>query len=121
MKMVDEAAAISAMRHAQRPCVTVAVDSMTFRQHVNVGELLSCTASVNYVGRTSLEVGVRVSAEDPITGTTTHTNSAYLVFVALGDDNRPWPVPGLLIETPEERRRLEEAKARQAHRLALRD
>ncbi len=121
MKMVDETAAISAMRHAQRPCVTVAVDSMTFRQHVSVGELLSCTASVNYVGRTSLEVGVRVLAEDPITGKTTHTNSAYLVFVALGDDDRPCPVPQLLVETPEEERRLEEAKARQRHRLAQRD
>jgi acyl-CoA hydrolase len=121
MKMVDETAAISAMRHAQRPCVTVAVDSMTFREHVSVGELLSCTASVNYVGRSSLEVGVRVLAEDPITGKTTHTNSAYLVFVALGDDDRPCAVPQLLVETPEEQRRLEQAKARQAHRLARRD
>ena len=120
MKMVDETAAISAMRHAQRPCVTVAVDSMTFRQHVNVGELLSCTASVNYVGKTSLEVGVKVSAENAITARTTHTNSAYLVFVALDDQNRPCPVPPLLVETPEEERRLHEAKARQAHRLAQR-
>jgi acyl-CoA hydrolase len=119
--MVDETAAISAMRHAQRPCVTVAVDSMTFREHVSVGELLSCTASVNYVGRSSLEVGVRVLAGDPITGKTTHTNSAYLVFVALGDDDRPCAVPQLLVETPEEQRRLEQAKARQAHRLARRD
>lgn len=121
MKMVDETAAISAMRHAQRHCVTVAVDSMTFREHVNVGELLSCTASVNYVGRSSIEVGVKVSAEDPISGVTTHTNSAYLVFVALDSANRPCQVPSLLVETPEEKKRWQEAKERQAYRLAQRD
>jgi acyl-CoA hydrolase len=121
MKMVDETAAISAMRHAQRPCVTVAIDSMTFRQRVNVGELLSCTASVNYIGTTSIEVGVRVSAEDPIRGTLTHTNSAYLLFVALGDDDRPCAVPALQLQTPEEERRFRDGKARQEHRLSLRN
>jgi acyl-CoA hydrolase len=120
MKMVDETAAISAMRHAQRPCVTVAIDSMTFRDHVDVGELVSCTARVTYVGRTSIEVGVKVSSENPITGETTHTNSAYLVFVALGEDGRPCGVPELELTTEEEHRQFEEGKERQAYRLAQR-
>jgi len=120
MRMVDETAAISAMRHAQRPCVTVAIDSMTFRDRVEVGELVSCTAMVNYVGRTSIEVGVRVSAENPISGGTTHTNSAYLVFVALGDDDRPCVVPDLILESDEDRRRYEEGKERQQYRLEQR-
>lgn len=121
MRMVDETAAIAAMRHAQRPCVTVAMDSMTFREPVEVGELLSCTAVVNYVGRTSIDVGVRVSAENPITGEITHTNSAYLLFVALGDDDRPCPVPGLILTTDEDRRRFEEGRERQRYRLEQRE
>jgi acyl-CoA hydrolase len=120
MRMVDETAAIAAMRHAQRPCVTVAMDSMTFRDRVEVGELLSCTAVVNYVGRTSIDVGVRVSAENPITGKITHTNSASLLFVALGDDDRPCPVPGLILTSDEDRRRFEEGQARQRYRLEQR-
>ena len=121
MRMVDETAAIAAMRHAQRPCVTVAIDSMTFRDRVEVGELLSCTAVVNYVGRTSIDVGVRVSAENPITGEITHTNSAYLLFVALGDDDKPCPVPGLILTSDEDRRRFEEGQARQRYRLEQRE
>lgn len=121
MRMVDETAAIAAMRHAQRPCVTVAMDSMTFREPVEVGELLSCTVVVNYVGRTSIDVGVRVSAENPITGEITHTNSAYLLFVALGDDDRPCPVPGLILTTDEDRRRFEEGRERQRYRLEQRE
>ena len=120
MKMVDETAAIAAMRHAQRPCVTVAIDSMTFRERVEVGELLSCTAMVNYVGRTSMEVGVKVSAENPITGETTHTNSAYLVFVALGKDDRPCAVPELILQSDNDRRRHQEGEERQQHRLTQR-
>ena len=120
MRMVDETAAIAAMRHAHRPCVTVAIDSMTFRERVEVGELLSCTAMVNYVGRTSMEVGVKVSAENPITGETTHTNSAYLVFVALGEDDRPCAVPELTLESDDDKRRFEEGEERQQYRLAQR-
>jgi acyl-CoA hydrolase len=120
MRMVDETAAIAAMRHAHRPCVTVAIDSMTFRERVEVGALLSCTAMVNYVGRTSMEVGVKVSAENPITGETTHTNSAYLVFVALGEDDRPCTVPELTLESDDDRRRFEEGEERQQYRLAQR-
>src|SRR6185503_8964199 len=102
MKIVDEAGAISAMRHAQRACVTVAIDDMTFHSPVHVGELLCCVASVNFVGKTSMEVGVKVTAENPISGEVTHTNSAYLVYVALDDQGRPCPVPGLVLETDEE-------------------
>jgi uncharacterized protein (TIGR00369 family) len=117
MKMVDEAGAIAAMRHAQRPCVTVAMDSMTFHSPVHVGELLSCVASVTYVGRTSLEVEVRVSAENPITGEFTYTSSAYLVYVAIDETGRPCQVPALRCETEEQKRALDQARARQRRRL----
>ena len=120
MKMVDETGGIAAMRHAQRPCVTVAMDSMTFVSPVHVGELLACVASVNFVGRSSLEVGVRVHAENPITGEVTHTNSAYLVYVALDDDGNPTSVPPLVLETEDERRRFREAEERQQARLTRR-
>jgi acyl-CoA hydrolase len=117
MKMVDEAGGICAMRHAQRPSVTVAMDDMTFLSPVHVGELVCCVASVNYVGKTSMEIGVKVTAENPILGQVTHTNSAYLVYVALDDDGRPCRVPGLTLETDEEERRWQEGKERQELRL----
>ena len=118
MKMVDEAGAIAAMRHAQRPCVTMAIDSMTFRQPVHLGELLVCDARVTFVGRTSIEVSVQVHAENPITSDVTHTNSAHLVYVALGEDGRPCPVPALELETDQDRRAHAEGELRQAERLA---
>jgi uncharacterized protein (TIGR00369 family) len=117
MKVVDETAAISAMRHAQRPCVTIAIDSMTFREPVHVGQLLSCSARVQYVGRTSIEVGVHVVAENPITAETTHTNSAFAVYVALDDSGRPCEVPPLALSTDDERRRHAEGERRQRRRL----
>lgn len=120
MKLVDETAAIAAMRHAQRPVVTVAIDSMTFRQPVRVTDLVTCRARVTYVGRTSIEVSVLVTAENPITGETTHTNSAFLVFVALGPDNQKVSVPELAPETEEDLRRYEEGRQRQQQRLARR-
>ena len=120
MKMVDEAGGLSAMRHAQRPCVTVAMDSMTFHSPVHVGELLSCVASVNFVGRTSIEVGVRVHAENAIEGTVTHTNSAYLVYVALDDDGRPMVVPRLELVSDSERQRWQQGEERQRRRLQTR-
>lgn len=118
MKMMDEAGAIAAMRHAQRPVVTIAVDSMTFKSPVEVGQLLTLHACVTYVGRTSVEVSVRVLAEDPVKGTVTHTNSAFLVYVALDDQQQPTEVPSLEPETPEERRQFEAGKERQKNRLA---
>lgn len=117
MKLVDEAAGLCAMRHAQRPAVTIAIDSMTFHSPVRVGEVVALSASLNWVGRTAMEVGVRVVAENPMTGERTHTNSAYLVFVALGDDGRPVQAPPLILETDEERRRWAEGEARQQRRL----
>jgi uncharacterized protein (TIGR00369 family) len=120
MRLVDEAAGLCAMRHAQHPAVTIAIDSMTFYSPVRVGELVTLNASLNWVGHTSMEVGVRVVAENPLTGERTHTNSAYLVFVALDDDGQPVKVPPLFLETDEERRRWAEAEARQQRRLEQR-
>jgi len=116
MRLVDEAGAIAAMRHAHRPCVTIAIDSMTFREPVHVGALLLCDARVSYVGRTSIETSIHVHSENPITGETTHTNSAFIVYVALGDDGRPAPVPELELSTEEELQLFEAGRARQQHR-----
>lgn len=121
MKMVDEAGAIAAMRHAQRPCVTIAIDSMTFRQPVHLGELLVCDAKVTYVGRSSIEVSVQVHAENPITAAITHTNSAHLVYVALGDDGKPCEVPGVELVTDEDRRAYADGELRQRERLARKE
>ncbi|HKO47572.1 MAG TPA: acyl-CoA thioesterase [Polyangiaceae bacterium] len=118
MRLVDECGAICAMRHARRACVTIAIDSMTFREPVHVGALLVCEARVSYVGRTSIETSVRVHSENPITGQTTHTNSAYVVYVALGDDGRPTAVPELDLETDEDRELFAAGRARQQHRIA---
>ncbi len=118
LKIADEAAAICAMRHAQRVCVTVAIDSVSFHSPVHVGELLALTASLSYVGRTSMEVRVNVHAEDPITGVITHTNSAYFVFVALDETGAATAVPPLELETAEERAHFAEGKERQSLRVA---
>ncbi len=117
MKLVDEAGGLAAMRHAHRPVVTVALDSMSFLSPVKVGHLLTLRSAVNWVGKTSIEVGVRVEAENPITGEIVHTNSAFAVYVALDDTGRPCPVPPLILESADERRRWEEAEARQEIRL----
>jgi acyl-CoA hydrolase len=120
MKLVDEAGAIAALRHSRRPVVTVAVDSMTFLSPIYVGNLVTLTASLSYVGHTSMEVEVLVEAEDPLTGEKTHTNSAYVVYVALDETGRPCEVPALIAETEEERERLARGEERQAQRLARR-
>jgi len=117
MKLVDECGALACMRHAQRRVVTVAVDSMTFRQPIKIGDLVTLTAEVTYTGRTSMEAEVHVQAENPITGVKTHTNNAYLVYVALGDDGQPVTIPQISAETPQEQQRLDAAKQRQALRL----
>ena len=117
MKLVDEAGALSCMRHAQRKVVTVAIDSMTFREPIRIGDLIILNAEVSYVGRTSMEVEVHVIAENPITGERTYTNTAYLVYVALDDMGRPTSVPALHAETEEEKRRMEKAQQRQERRL----
>lgn len=120
MKLVDEAGALACMRHSQRRVVTVAIDSMVFRQPIKIGDLVQLTAEVTNVGRTSMEVEVHVDAENPITGSRSHTNTAYLVYVALDDHARPVQVPPLIVETDEEKRRQREALERQARRLAAR-
>ena len=117
MKLVDEAGALACMRHAQRKVVTVAIDSMVFRQPIRIGDLIIINAEVSYVGRTSLEAEVQVLAENPITGERTHTNTAYLVYVALDDVGRPTSVPKLIAETEDEKRRMDIAKERQERRL----
>jgi uncharacterized protein (TIGR00369 family) len=118
LKIADEAAAICAMRHARRQCVTVAIDSVSFHSPVHVGELLALEASLTHVGRTSLEVHVRVSAEDPISGVITHTNSAYFVFVALDEKRSPTRVPALELESDEERANFAAGQERQKLRVA---
>jgi uncharacterized protein (TIGR00369 family) len=124
MRLADTAAALAAIRHAGTLCVTVSVDELSFLEPVHVGDLLTLRASVNAVGTTSLEVGVRVESEDPVAGLRVHAATAYLVFVALDTDGRPRAVPPLLCETDEERRRQREAmlrrEARQAHKEAVR-
>ncbi len=120
MKLVDDAGALACMRHAQRRVVTVAIDSMIFRHPIRIGDLVQLTAEVTMVGHTSMEVEVHVDAENPISGVTTHTNTAYLVYVALDDAGKPVQVPPLVAETDEERRRQREALERQARRLAAR-
>lgn len=117
MRLADTAAGLAAFRHAQGPCVTVAMDQMAFLEPVHVGDVVTVRASVNDVGTTSLECGVRIDAEDPITGHTVHASSAYVVFVALDDHGRPRSVPPLIAQTDDERRRMHEAHLRRASRM----
>jgi uncharacterized protein (TIGR00369 family) len=116
MKMVDEAGALVAMRHARAPVVTVAVDSMTFMKPIYVGDLVLCEAELTYVGRTSMEVCVEVRTENPLTGVTTLTNSAYVVYVALDDAGKPAIVPELIYETHQQKMRASAAQERQVAR-----
>jgi uncharacterized protein (TIGR00369 family) len=120
MKLVDTAAGLAAIKHAGGMCVTVTMDEMTFLAPVHVGDTVTVKASVNDVGTTSLEIGVRVESEDIVSGRRTHTSSAYLVFVALDGEGRPRPVPGIVAETSDEERRQREAKIRRETRLAHR-
>lgn len=117
MALMDKTAAVCAMRHARQQCVTVSVDRIDFREPIHVGELVLLKACVNFAGRTSMEVGVRVEAEDLRTGLRRHTNSCYITFVAVGDDGRPTDVPAILPETRDEQRRFEAAQTRRARRL----
>ncbi len=120
MKVSDEAGGIAAARHACRPAVTVTVDSMTFHSPVHIGNLVTFSAEVSWVGRTSIETQVVVTAENVLTGEVTHTNSAYFVYVALGEDGDPTPVPPLICETDEERARFARGEARRERRLSER-
>lgn len=121
MKLCDAAAGIAAVKHCGARVVTAAMDEMSFIEPVFLGEILTLRAQVNDVGRTSMEVGVRVEAENARTGERRHVSSAYLVFVALDKQGEPRPVPPLVPETVEEKRRMEEAKIRRQHRLARKE
>lgn len=121
MKLVDTAGGIAAVRHCGGRVVTASMDEMSFIEPVYLGEVVTLSAQVNDVGRTSMEVGVRVTAENVRTGERRHVSTAYLVFVALDADGKPLPVPPLVPETPDEKRRMEEAKIRRQHRLARKE
>ena len=117
LKMVDVAAGVTALRHARMNTVTASIDRMDFYNPVYVGNLLTLKASVNYVGMTSMEVGVRIEAENLRTGKVTHTGSCYLTYVAIDENGRPTEVPNIVPETPEEKRRWTAGKERREERL----
>src|SRR3954454_21926259 len=121
MKLCDEVAGIAAIRHSRTRVVTAAMDRMTFIQPVHIGELLTCTASVNAAWRTSMEVGIRVEAENPLSGERRHTSTAYLTMVAVDNEGSPVPVPPLEAGSEAERRRQREAELRRGNRLAERE
>ena len=118
MKLIDTASGVAAVRHARSNVVTASIDRLDFHHPVFVGDVLTLRATLNLVGRTSMEVGVRVETENPMTGERRHTASAYLTYVALDRDGHPMPLPALILETEEEKRRNREAKARRETRLA---
>lgn len=117
---IDRAAAFAAMKHCGRPVVTKSFDSVEFNEPIYIGELVVAHASVNYTGTTSMEIGVRVLAQNPITGEERHTNTCYTTFVALDREGRPTRVPPVQPETDEEKRRFEAGKRRREQRLAHR-
>ena len=117
LKLVDQAAAIVAARHTHRNVVTASVDRMDFISPVFVGNLVFAKASLNYVSRSSMEIGVRIEAECLRTGIHTHVGSAYLTFVALDENDKPTEIPKLIIENNDEERRFEEAKLRRENRI----
>lgn len=121
LKLVDTAAGTSAIKHCGARVVTATMDEMSFLEPVFLGEIVTLQAQVNSVGRTSMEVGVRVEAEAVATGVKRHVSSAYLVFVCLDERGAPQAVPPLIPETDEERRRMEEASIRRTHRLARKE
>lgn len=119
MKMVDEAAGSAAIRHTRRRVSTAAIDYMSFLHPVHVGDLVTIKASVNDVGRTSMEVGVRVEAENMLTGEVKYTSSCYLVMVALDEAGNPCPVSPVVAETLDQRRRMAAAQIRRKRRRQL--
>lgn len=120
MKLCDEAGGMAATKHARRPAVTVVVDSMAFHSPVQVGNLVTVSADITWVGRSSMETRVVVTAEDVMSGEVTHTNTAYFVYVALDEKGKPTPVPKLICETVEEQERFTRAEERQNYRLEQR-
>jgi len=121
LSMMDKCAAIAAFRHSRSSVVTVSIDRVDFREPIHLGDLVVMKASVNYVGTSSMEVGVRVEAEDLLTGRRRHTNSCYLTFVAVDRNGRPIEVPALTPETEDEVRRNLAAQERRRRRLEERE
>ena len=121
LAMMDKAAAVAAIRHSRSACVTASIDRVDFREPVHLGDLVIMKSSVNFVGKTSMEVGVRVEAEHVISGHRRHTNSCYLTFVAVGANGRPVEVPELIAESDEEKRRYAAAAERRRRRLEERN
>ena len=117
LAMMDKSAAIAAIRHSRSACVTASIDRVDFREPVHLGDLVIMQSSVNFVGTTSMEVGVRVEAEHVISGRRRHTNSCYLTFVAVDRNGRPVEVPELIAESDDEKRRYAAAEARRQRRL----
>jgi len=117
MRLIDECAGAAATRHARQRVVTARVDELSFVAPVYVGNLVTARASVNDVGTNSMEVGVRVDAEDMLTGKVVHVSTAYLVFVAIGEDGKTAPLPQLIAETDEEKSRMAAGKLRRQRRL----
>jgi uncharacterized protein (TIGR00369 family) len=118
MKLIDTAAGAVAIRHARSNAVTASIDRLDFFHPVFVGDFVTLRASLNFVGRTSMEVGVRVESENLLTGERRHTSTAYLTYVALDGQGQPLPLPPMILETEEEKRRNREAKVRRETRLA---
>lgn len=121
MKLCDEVAGLAAIKHSRCRVVTVGMDRMNFLVPIYIGELVTFSATVNAAWTTSMEVGVRVDAENPRTGEIRHTNTAYLTMVAIGEDGKPTEVPGAVASTESEQRRMREAELRRANRLAERE
>lgn len=121
MSWIDVAAAIAAQRHSGKEVVTASIDSLSFIAPVYKGWVVNLKSSVNFTSRTSMEVGVRVDAENPKTGEVFHTASAYTTFVALGSNGKPTEVPSLILETEDDKRRFAAAKKRREQRLKNRE
>ena len=117
LAMVDRAAAVSAHRHSRHRCVTVAVDKVNFKEPIHIGELVTAYARVNFAGHTSMEVGVKIIAENVLSGERRHTNSCYVTYVALNEKGEPTEVPPIVPETADEKRRYERAAQRRASRV----
>ena len=117
LRLIDEVGSIVALKHARTNVVTASVDRMDFYHPVYIGDMLRLSASINYVHRTSMEVGVRVEAENPITGEVRHTGTCFLTYVGLDANRKPAALPGLKLETEEDKRRWAEAQERRRARL----
>ncbi len=117
MKLIDDAAGTVAARHSTGNAVTASIDRLSFFSPVFIGNLLTLRASINHAGKTSMEIGVRVEAEDIFTGAVRHTASAYLTFVALDENLKPKEIPGIILENDNEKRRNREAIERRQNRL----